>query len=243
MELCCDIFLGAGQPKWKSRAIIDAYRGRPVRLETKGAFIVKLKAPFRLAVFLVGAALAAQGAVVASFFDQITSTDPTMIGRISRNGVASDWSGPKAWPGLTATTTTYYYTEYVYPVITDGNYFQIEIYDPSTAIFASAYQDSFTPAPGPTSTNYLGDAGSSGGFSGLGFFQVYVPTLSSLDLVINNVTALAGGVSAQYGITVEEFSDTMYDDPSPTPEPASIALTLAGLAAFVLARRRRASEQ
>ena len=188
-----------------------------------------------LAVFLVGAALAAQGAVVGFFDDEIAATDPTMLGRINRDGAASDWGGPKAWPGLTATSTTFHYTEYSFPVIWDGNYFQIEILDPYAAVFASGYQDTFTPAPGPTSSNYLGDPGSSGFL----FFQVYVPTSHSLDLVVNNVAALSGGVSNPYWVTVEEFSDSMYTDPTPpVPEPASMALTVAGLAALVLTRRR-----
>jgi hypothetical protein len=203
------------------------------------------KAPLRLVAFLWVAALAAQASIITTFSDQITSADPTMTGRISRNGVASDWSGPKPWPGLTATTSTFYYAEYLFPLAanSNGNYFQIEIYDPNIAVFASAYLDSFTPAPGPTSTNYLGDAGSSGGFSGFGFFQVYVPSAHTLDLVLNNVPALSGGVGPIYEITVENFSDTMYTDPTIVPEPASFALALGGLVAIILARRRRASKQ
>lgn len=197
---------------------------------------VKLKAQLRLVFFLLAMALAAQGAVIDSFFDEITSADPTMIGRISRNYVPSDWSGTKAWPGLTATSTTFYYTQYDYSIPWNGNYFQVEVYDPYDVVFASAYLDSFTPAPGggPTSTNYLGDAGGSGWV----YFQVYVPTGHTLDLVVNNVLAESGDFADPYLITVESFSDTMYTDPS--PEPASIALTLGGLAALVLARRRRA---
>jgi hypothetical protein len=197
---------------------------------------VKLKGPVTLVVLLLAAALAAQCAVIDYFSDEITSADPSMVGRISRNGTPADWSGNKTWPGLTATGTTYYYTEYEYAVVGDGNYFQIEIYS-SANIFASAYEDSFTPAPGPTSTNYLGDAGSSGWV----FFQVYVPTSHILDLVVNNTAS--SGLNDEYWITVEAFSDTEYTDPTTTPEPASIALTLGGLAAFVLTRRRLASRQ
>jgi hypothetical protein len=164
-----------------------------------------------------------------------------MTGRISRNGVPSDWSGPKTFPGLTATTSTFYYTEYLFPILCNGNYFQIEVFDPtSSAIFASAYMDSFTPAPGPTSTNYLGDPGSSSFFNGFVSFQVFVPDTHKLDLVINSAAPLVNGFSPFFDVVVEEFTDSEYTD---LPEPASIALTLGGLAAFVLARRRHADNK
>ena len=167
-----------------------------------------------------------------------------MVGRISRNGIPADWSAPKTWPGLapTTTSTTFYYTEYDYSIPLNGNYFQIEVYDPTGSVFVAAYLNSFTPAPGPTSTNYLGDEGTSEFFDGFASFQVYISDGSTLDLVVNNVNALSGGVGPAYWITVEAFSDTQYTDPS-VPEPASMALSLGGLAVFLLARRRRPARQ
>ncbi len=114
---------------------------------------------------------------------------------------------------------------------------RIEIDDPTGAVFAAAYMDVFTPAPGPTSTNYLGDPGGSGGT----FFQVYVPDSHVLDLVINNVPALTGGAGPAYSIIVEGFSDTSYTDP--VPEPATLSLAFAGLTAVVVSRRRMVSKQ
>ena len=197
---------------------------------------MKLSASCRLVVLLLAAALAAQGSVIATFTDVLTSTDPTMTGRISRDGVSSDWSGPKTFPGLTATTTTYNYTEYFFDILCNGNYFQIDYNDPNGAVFFSAYVDGFAPAPGPTSIQYLGDAGS----SGAGSFQVYVPDGHRLDVVVNNVPLLVNGFSPSFDVMVEEFTDSEYTD---LPEPASIALTLGGLAAFVLARRRHADNK
>jgi hypothetical protein len=162
-----------------------------------------------------------------------------MQGRLSRSGPSSEWADPKAFPGTVNGGVTYYYTEYSFSIPTNGNYFQIEIYDPFIAIFASAYLDTFTPGPGPTATNYLGDAGSSGGFDGFESFQVYVPSSHTLDLVINTVGAASLGRT--FSITVESFSDRDYTDP--VPEPASMALSLGGLAVFLLARRRRAIRQ
>ena len=192
-----------------------------------------------LTVLLLAAVMSANAAVLATFTDTIAAGDPTMLGRISRSGVPSDWTSNKAFPGVVNTTTTYYYDEYLIPLLWNSNYFQIEIYDPYAAVFAVGYLDSFTPAPGPTATHYLGDAGASGTyFGGTVFFQVFVPTGHVFDLVINSVGA---GLDRPFDVMVEGFADTMYTEP--TPEPASAALMLGGVLGILAVRKRLAARR
>src|SRR4051794_23032390 len=39
----------------------------------------------------------------------LRATDPTQVGRLSRTNVPSDWSAPKAFPGVLNTTVSYRY--------------------------------------------------------------------------------------------------------------------------------------
>ena len=53
---------------------------------------------------------AAHGAVIFTDVMTIGAGDPTQLGRLSRNGVPSDWSGLATFPGVINTTTSYHYT-------------------------------------------------------------------------------------------------------------------------------------
>jgi len=191
----------------------------------------------------------ANAAVISSFTDFLTVADPTQTGRISRNGLAQDWSGDETpFPGVINTTSVYYYQTYVFNV---GNtpYIQIEVNSTATTTFVSAYDTSYAPdsAGAPNlgfDTNWLGDAGTSGNFFGTDplFFQVTVPVNGNLIIVVNQTTvgttAAAGiGSSDPYNITVEGFIDTEYDDPPATPEPSTVLLGVTGLAVLCALRR------
>ena len=66
------------------------------------------------------------------------------FGRISRNGVASDWSGQKPFPGVTGAPALR-----AYELITVNSgpylYIQINFDDPAAALFVSAYTNAYAP--------------------------------------------------------------------------------------------------
>ena len=179
---------------------------------------------------------AAQASILMTVTDDVlVAGDPTQLGRLSRNGVPSDWSGLKAFPGDINLTTSYHYRTYVIPVPLTP-YIQITVDDPVAAVFSSAYMNSYNPAS--KSTNYLGDGGFSGNFfpGAPLFFQVVVPTGSDLVLVINDPGAGNIGLGKPYSLVVEGFTDTNFSDP--TPEPSTLFLSGGGLAAAAFAARK-----
>src|SRR6266478_4535617 len=72
----------------------------------------------------------------------LKSTDPTQLGRISRDGITSDWSTPKAFPGVFNPTTVYNYEIFTVNVGATP-YIQVSFDDPATTEFVSAYRGSY----------------------------------------------------------------------------------------------------
>jgi len=167
----------------------------------------------------------------------LSAGSPTQLGRISRDGIISDWSSPKVFPGTINPATSYHYENYLVPI----QYFpfiQISFDDVSgqANTFASAYLNSYNPAN--KALNYLGDAGSSGNFFGVDpiAFQVLVDTGNTLVVVVNDANAAGAGVGQPYRIIVEGFSDTNFNEA--TPEPATMLLSGGGLGVALLLFRR-----
>src|SRR3954463_3656320 len=81
----------------------------------------------------------------------LTSSDPTQIGRVKRDGVPSDWSAAKTFPGVLNTATSFHYHAFTVPAagIGAGRFIQISVDDPSTAFFATAYDTAYAPNPLP----------------------------------------------------------------------------------------------
>jgi hypothetical protein len=193
------------------------------------------------AFFLMGGL--AQATTIYTDTLTITGADSTQLGRLSRDGVPSDWSGTKAFPGAINPALTYHYitrdldlialeSGFVY-----GGYIQVDFDSNSVNTFLSAYLDSYNPAN--LATNYLGDAGFSGnGFLGdPGFFQVFVPAAHHLILVLNETTPNAG-LNFPGALQVEAFTDTQFTDLEAVPEPGTWALLLSGTAILLTTRRR-----
>jgi hypothetical protein len=183
---------------------------------------------------------------IASFTATISASDPTQAGRLSRNGIPQDWSGGELFPGWINPTLTYQYHDYVLPgAMFDfgpgqwAGYVQISIDSTSANTFGAAYLNSYDPVD--AQTTWLGDAGSSGNYFGVDpiFFQVILPAGNDLHVVFN--TTAATGVGFPMGILVEGFVDSMYTDPTPVPEPASMLLLGSGLIGAVRAVRKRRS--
>jgi hypothetical protein len=201
---------------------------------------------FTLVLLMLGFSTLASAVPITTFVATISVTDPTQLGRLSRNGIPQDWSGGEAYPGWMSAATSYHYSVYTLP----GSWFdfgaggyagyvQVSIDSVSTISFGAAYLNSYNPST-PAAT-WLGDAGSSGNYFGVDplFFQVILPKGDDLLLVFNNVGASDGGVGDRLGILVEGFVDTEYTDPSPVPEPASLLLLGTGVLALGGRLRRR----
>jgi PEP-CTERM motif len=182
---------------------------------------------------------AAQAIPLLDVTTSLNANDPTQLGRLTRDGVPSDWSMQSAFPGVLNPNVAYAYRTFTLNVQTTS-FIQVLV-DSSIDLFVSAYLDSYQPnALAPDlglSTNYLGDAGSSGTLFGNPlFFQVVVPAFSQLVLVVNDTSAVQAGLQQPFRLLVEGFLDTEFTEP--VPEPATLALLLIALASLGCARRR-----
>ncbi len=180
-----------------------------------------------------------QGAVILDTGVTALSTgDPTQLGRISRDGVTSDWSIPKTFPGIINPTTPYTYQTFS---VFDQffKYVQVTFDSVATDTFASAYLGTYDPTN--QAQNYLGDPGFSGNSFGTDpiVFQVVVPIPSNVVILVNETDA--SGVGQPFHIIVEGFTDTNFDD-TVTPEPAAVSLAFVGMMITLAWKRRRAEK-
>lgn len=202
----------------------------------------KLFTTARVALLVLLAAPAtARATTILDITTQLSSSDATQLGRLSRDGVPSDWSTTKTFPGELNTTTPYFYETFVVNV-GDTPFIQIDFDSDTAFTFASAYLGSYNPLS--KSTNYLGDAGFSGNPfpSDPNFFQVQVPLFSDLVIVVNSTVAAPSGGFEPFRLMVEGFIDANYDEPAattPVPEPATLLLGASGMALMGLRRRLR----
>jgi len=196
-----------------------------------------------LPIIFSSLALLAGGAQGALIFDSGVvgfAAGGTQFGRVSRDGVVSDWSGPKAFPGVIGAPTARGYELFAVDV---GAYpfIQITLDDPAVALFGAAYLDAYTPVNSAPNygldLGYLGDAGTSEPFGNPSFFQVAVSPNSQLLIAITELNP-GGGSGQPLHLLVEGFFDTAYND---TPEPATGLMVLSGLTGFARAARRRSA--
>src|SRR5215510_4716545 len=96
----------------------------------------------KTAVLLLLAATSARATTILDLTSALALSDPTQLGRLSRNGVPQDWSGTEAaFPGVLNTATTYHY--HTYFVGTGATPFiQISFDSDLANTFVSAYDTS-----------------------------------------------------------------------------------------------------
>ena len=199
---------------------------------------------FLIAALLIGGAAHA---------DVLLPTDPTQVGRLSRNAVPQTWAMDELFPGVINTGINYHYRTYAFNVGL-SNYLQISIDSVSANTFFSGYQTSY--ASTNIAQNWLGDGGGSGNYQfdadpinlvDPRFFNVVAAANSIFLLVVNETTPNAG-FDQPFSFLVEGFSTTDYQNPvtllpivvAVIPEPSTIALLLAPLALVVVRKRRKA---
>lgn len=194
----------------------------------------------------LGLALITPGAPAAVIFDSglipFTATG-NQFGRVTRDGIASDWSGTKFFPGVIDAPTLH-----GYDLITVNtgpfSFIQISMDNPAATLFDAAYINSYAPVNSAPNfgldANYLGDPGSTQPFGNPNFFQILLAPNTDLLISIHEVTP-GGGTGTLFSLLVEGFFDSSFNDvPTSIPEPSTIILTtLGGLLWSVLGRKNR----
>lgn len=193
----------------------------------------------------------AQAGVLYTDSISILNTDPTQLGRLSRNGIIADWSFQEPFPGVINVNTTYHYRTVTVQVPNWLSFLQISIDSESANIFASVYDTSYNPDPLAANrgldVNYMGDAGASGNiFGNPRFFQVIDETAANSPsgfgtvVLVLNETSANGGLNSPVGVVVEGFSDTGFNE---VPEPLTGTLLGGGLFTLAVLRRRHACRE
>lgn len=168
-------------------------------------------------VLVASTAVFAHGLDFLSVHDSLTNADPTEFKRLFRSGYPSMWVTPRTYPGESGATGPFHYKTYDISV-GQAPYLEITFDDPNGNFFVSAYQTAYNPSI--KATGYLGDEGFSGNYypADPNYFQVKAAANSHVIVVVNEATS-GGGINNQYGLTVQGFIDTNYNNPRSQSRP------------------------
>lgn len=196
-------------------------------------------------LLVAAAMLSAVDAAVASVTSTIDAgIRGTQQGRLSRNGLPQDYSGSEPFPGVINTSVTYFYSTFQVNV-GSLNYLEIDFDSVSPNTFVSAYQGNYFPTS--LSTNWLGDAGTSGNSFGTDIltFNVIALANSVVTIVVSNTAAGGVGINAPFTLFVLASPDSQGTVEgvelavTRVPEPSTLLLLLAPLG-LVAGRKLRA---
>ena len=200
-----------------------------------------------LSAALLAAATQSYATILYSGTMQLTATDASQLGRMTRNNVASDWLAPKVYPGASSMASTFRYTALTLDLgsfaaasgVVYAPYIQVSIDSTSVNTFFSAYATSYSATS--QATNYLGDPGASGNIFGVDpqRFRFVMPSTTQTLVIVMNETVVGAGLNQPGTVLVEAFRDSNFTSLAPIPEPASVALFGLGLAALLAVRRAR----
>jgi hypothetical protein len=191
---------------------------------------------FLIVLFVgIGSLYSMMSVFAVSDTGMIESSDSTMTGRLLRNGTPSTCDTLKTSPGLNDSTAGRHYDTFTYvnnsseaACVTVA----LEVAGGGTALFSAAYLNSFDP--NAVATNYLGDAGLSGGITA---YSMTVPSGQTVIVVVHEVNVNAG-LNIPYTVTIglpmadqsiamTPPDDVTYGDPAfPVSATASSGLTV-----------------
>lgn len=185
----------------------------------------------------------ARAVTISNFTTAVTATDPTELGRFSRNSVPQDWSGSETYPGLVGPTTSYFYRVFNFSaaLFAGAPYVEVNTFEVANSLvyFLTAYAGSYDV--NNRTLNWLGDVGFSGNYqlNDGGDFQVTLPQGRDLVLVLNTTGGGTVGLGTSININVAAYADTLYAEPTPVPEPSTWVMLGTGLLAGAGAVRKR----
>jgi hypothetical protein len=169
------------------------------------------------------------GAQTFTFTHTWDGTEPTQLSRLSRNGVASVFGGPKTFPGTINLTETYSYQVYT---ITNNLGAVAQLTTTTTADSSNSFTEVYLGTFDPTNLakNYYGDEGVSSSAT-TSSSAVYGPFNAGATITIVSAGLVnPKSVSGTYSITAVLSTVA-------APEPSGIATLGLGLGALLVRRR------
>jgi hypothetical protein len=180
------------------------------------------------------ASLPASAATLGTFSGSWDGTEPTQIGRLTRDGTPSDGNitPAKTFPGIFGGSSRYLYEIFQFSNNGAANLITVNAtISGDFNSFLTAYSgSSYDPIVVTNSGIYLGDLG----FSETGVFSFIAPANSQFFIVANNV--FSGNTTGTFSFTV--------DNTAAVPEPFTIIGTIVGgTAALRLSKRLKNTDK